>query len=198
MRQENGYWYFRDERLNVYAAVDFAFSLSKRADYTAIVVVGIDADNNIYVLDIDRFKTDRITEYFEHILQLSTKWSFRKLRAETTVAQMAIVKQLKELIKQHGLAISINEYRPNKNQGNKQERIASILEPRYDNMAIWHYRGGNTQVLEEELSSRNPPHDDVIDALASVVDMAVKPSRTVRRNTGNVVQFNQRFGGVSF
>jgi predicted phage terminase large subunit-like protein len=198
LRQENGYWYFRDERLNVYAAVDFAFSLSKRADYTAIVVIGIDADNNIYVLDIDRFKTDRITEYFEHILQLSTKWSFRKLRAETTVAQMAIVKQLKELIKQHGLAISINEYRPNKNQGNKQERIASILEPRYDNMAIWHYRGGNTQILEEELSFRNPPHDDVIDALASVVDMAVKPSRTVRRNTDNVVQFNQRFGGVSF
>jgi len=198
LRQESGYWYFRDEKLNVYAAVDFAFSLSKRADYTAIVVVGIDADNNIYVLDIDRFRTDRITEYFEHILHLSTKWSFRKLRAETTVAQVAIVKQLKELIKQHGLSISIDEYRPNKNQGNKQERISSILEPRYDNMAIWHYRGGNTQVLEEELSSRNPPHDDVIDALASVVDMAVKPSRTVRRNTDNVVQFNQRFGGVSF
>jgi len=198
LRQENGYWYFRDEKLNVYAAVDFAFSLSKRADYTAIVVVGIDADNNIYVLDIDRFRTDRITEYFEHILHLSTKWSFRKLRAETTVAQVAIVKQLKELIKQHGLSISIDEYRPNKNQGNKQERISSILEPRYDNMGIWHYRGGNTQVLEEELSSRNPPHDDVIDALASVVDMAVKPSRTVRRNTDNVVQFNQRFGGVSF
>ena len=198
LRQENGNWYFRNEKLNVYAAVDFAFSLSKRADYTAIVVIGIDADNNVYVLDIDRFRTDRITEYFEHILQLSTKWSFRKLRAETTVAQMAIVKQLKELIKQHGLAISINEYRPNKNQGNKQERIASILEPRYDNMAIWHYRGGNTQILEEELSSRNPPHDDIIDALASVVDMAVKPSRIVRKNTGNVVQFNQRFGGVSF
>lgn len=198
LRQENGNWYFRDERLNVYAAVDFAFSLSKRADYTAIVVIGIDADNNVYVLDIDRFRTDRIKDYFEHILQLSSKWSFRKLRAETTVAQMAIVKQLKELIKQHGLSISIDEYRPNKNQGNKQERISSILEPRYDNMGIWHYRGGNTQVLEEELSSRNPPHDDVIDALASVVDMAVKPSRTVRRNTGNVVQFNQRFGGVSF
>ena len=198
LKQENGFWFYKDAKLNVFAAVDFAFSLSKKADYTAIVVVGIDSDNNIYVLDIDRFRTDRITEYFEHILHLSTKWSFRKLRAETTVAQVAIVKQLKELIKQHGLSISIDEYRPNKNQGNKQERISSILEPRYDNMAIWHYRGGNTQVLEEELSSRNPPHDDVIDALASVVDMAVKPSRTVRRNTDNIVQFNQRFGGVSF
>lgn len=198
LRQENGYWFFRDKRLNVFAAVDFAFSLSKKADYTAIVVVGIDSDNNVYVLDIDRFRTDRISDYFEHILHLSNKWSFRKMRAETTVAQMAIVKQLKELIKQHGLSISIEEYRPNKNQGNKQERIAAVLEPRYDNMSIWHYRGGNTQILEEELSSRNPPHDDVIDALASVVDMAVKPARSVRKEKSNVIQFNKRFGGVSF
>jgi len=198
IREDNGYTYYRDRRLNVFAAVDFAFSLSKRADYTATVVVGIDAENNIYVLDIDRFRTDRISEYFDHILHLSNKWSFRKLRAETTVAQMAIVRQLKELIKQHGLAVSIDEFRPNKSQGNKQERISAVLEPRYDNMSIWHYRGGNSQVLEEELSSRNPAHDDVIDALASVVDMAVKPARSVRRQKDNVVQFNSRFGGVSF
>jgi len=198
LRQENGYWFYRDNKLNVYAAVDFAFSLSKKADYTAIVVIGIDADNNVYVLDIDRFKTDRISDYFDHIFQLSTKWSFRKMRAETTVAQVAIVKQLKELVKQHGLSLSIEEFRPNKHQGNKQERISAALEPRYDNLSMWHYRGGNTQILEEELSSRNPPHDDVIDALASVVDMAIKPSRNVRRDRGNVVQFNKRFGGVSF
>ena len=198
IREDNGYTYYKDSRLNVFAAVDFAFSLSKRADYTAIVVVGIDAENNVYVLDIDRFRTDRISEYFDHILHLSNKWSFRKLRAETTVAQMAIVRQLKELIKQHGLAVSIDEFRPNKSQGNKQERISSVLEPRYDNMSIWHYRGGNSQILEEELSSRNPAHDDVIDALASVVDMAVKPARSVRRQKDNVVQFNSRFGGVSF
>jgi phage terminase large subunit-like protein len=198
IREDNGYTYYKDNRLNVFAAVDFAFSLGKRSDYTAIVVVGIDADNNIYVLDIDRFRTDRISEYFEHILHLSNKWSFRKLRAETTVAQMAIVRQLKELIKQHGLTISIDEFRPNKSQGNKQERISSVLEPRYDNLSIWHYRGGNNQILEEELSSRNPPHDDVIDALASVVDMAVKPARAVRRQKDNVVQFHSKFGGVSF
>ena len=160
LKLENGYWFYKDSRLNVFAAVDFAFSLSKRSDSTAIVVIGIDSENNVYVLDIDRFKTDRIVEYFEHILTLSNKWSFRKMRAEVSVAQIAIVKQLKELIKQHGLSISIEEYRPNKYQGNKQERIASILEPRYDNMQIWHYRGGNIQILEEELSTRNPAHDD--------------------------------------
>ncbi len=198
LKNDNGYWFFKEEKLNVFAAVDFAFSLSKKADYTAIVVIGIDAENNIYVLDIDRFKTDRISDYFEHILNLVTKWSFRKMRAETTVAQVAIVKQLKELVKQHGLSLSIEEFRPNKGHGSKQERISAALEPRYDNLSIWHYRGGNTQILEEELSTRNPPHDDVIDALASVVDMAIKPSRTIRRRKDNVVQFNERFGGVSF
>jgi len=196
--EENGYWFYKEKKLNVYASIDFAFSLSKKADYTAIVVVGVDAENNIYVLDIDRFRTDRISEYFEHIFQLVGKWSFRKMRAEVTVAQQAIVKQLKELVKQHGLSLSIDEYRPNKHQGNKEERIASTLEPRYDNLQMWHYRGGNIQTLEEELMSRNPPHDDIKDALASAVDIAVKPSRTINRSKkNNIVWANSRFRGAS-
>ena len=198
LKEEQGHWFYKDAKLNVFAAVDFAFSLSKKADYTAIVIVGVDSDNNIYVLDIDRFRTDRITDYFEHILQLSTKWSFRKLRAEVTVAQQAIVKQLKELIKQHGLSISVDEFRPNKYQGNKEERISATLEPRYDNLQIWHYRGGNIQTLEEELQSRNPPHDDIKDALASAIDIAVKPFKSVRRDkSANIVWANNRFRGAS-
>jgi phage terminase large subunit-like protein len=198
LKEENGHWFYKDSKLNVFASIDFAFSLSKKADYTAIVVIGVDSQNNIYVLDIDRFRTDRITEYFEHILQLSTKWSFRKLRAEVTVGQQAIVKQLKELIKQHGLAISVDEFRPNKYQGNKDERISATLEPRYDNLQIWHYRGGNIQTLEEELQSRNPPHDDIKDALASAIDIAVKPFKNVRRDkSSNIVWANNRFRGAS-
>jgi phage terminase large subunit-like protein len=194
LRLDNGHWHYKDSKLNLFGAIDFAFSLRSKADYTALVLIGVDSDNNVYVLDIDRFRTDRISEYFDHIFELHSKWSFRKLRAEVTVAQMAIVKQLKELIKQHGLALSIDEFRPNKQQGNKQERIASVLEPRYDNLQMWHYRGGNTQYLEDELSTRNPPHDDVIDALASAVDMAVRPTRNLnRKRENNIVWANSRF-----
>lgn len=198
LTRDNGVWYYKSNRLNVFAAVDFAFSLSKKADYTAIVVIGIDSENNVYVLDIDRFKTDRINDYFDHILQLVMKWSFRKIRAEVTVAQSAIVRQLKDLIRQHGLSLSVDEFRPNKSQGNKQERISAVLEPRYDNLQIWHYKGGNTQYLEEELSTRNPAHDDVIDALASAVDMAVKPSSSVIRNKkSNIIWANSKFRGAA-
>lgn len=198
LTRDNGVWYYRQNRLNVFAAVDFAFSLSKKADYTAIVVIGIDSNNSVYVLDIDRFKTDRINDYFDHILQLVMKWSFRKIRAEVTVAQAAIVRQLKDLIRQHGLSLSVDEFRPNKSQGNKQERISAVLEPRYDNLQIWHYKGGNTQYLEEELSTRNPAHDDVIDALASAVDMAVKPSSSViRQKKSNIIWANSKFRGAA-
>lgn len=198
LTRDNGVWYYKSNRLNVFAAVDFAFSLSKKADYTAIVVIGIDSENNVYVLDIDRFKTDRINDYFDHILQLVMKWSFRKIRAEVTVAQSAIVRQLKDLIRQHGLSLSVDEFRPNKSQGNKQERISAVLEPRYDNLQVWHYKGGNIQYLEEELSTRNPAHDDVIDALASAVDMAIKPSSSVIRNKkSNIIWANSKFRGAA-
>jgi hypothetical protein len=193
-----GNWYFKDNRLNVYASIDFAFSLRLKSDYSAIVVVGIDKDKNVYVLDIERFKTDRIPIYFEKIIGLYDKWNFKKLRAEVSAAQVAIVRELKEgYIKPQGLALSVDEYRPMAKEGSKQERVASILEPRYDNQAIWHYKGGNCTLLEEELILAKPPHDDIKDALASVIDIAVSPKRyaTKTKNQSNVIQYNRRFGG---
>jgi hypothetical protein len=76
--------------------------------------------------------------------------------------------------------------------------MSAILEPRYDNMAIYHYKGGNCQLLEEELVSRNPPHDDIKDALASCIETAVKPSSNyMNRKVSNNVIYSERFGGVS-
>lgn len=197
LKNIEGTWFFKDRKLNVYAAIDFAFSRSKRADSTAIVVVGIDFQNNIYILDINRFKTDRIKEYFDNLLHLHNKWGFRKMRAEVTVAQQAIVTELKEsYIKPQGLVISIDEYRPSRNEGDKEERIAAILEPRYDNMQIWHYRGGNCQLLEEELILRRPPHDDIKDALSNAIAIAKAPPQRMQQSINNNVVYHSRFGGI--
>lgn len=200
LKQRNGYWYFKDKRLNVYAAIDFAFSLSKNADNTAIVVIGIDSDAHIYVLDIDVFKTDRISEYFKHVAELHSKWEFTKLRAEVTVAQSIIVRDLKDKLKEHGLSLAIEDYRPTRKEGTKEERIASILEHRYDSQMIWHFKGGYTDMMEEELVLARPPHDDIKDSLASAISIAIKPKgdRFTRSETHNSVQFASRFGGVAF
>lgn len=200
LKQKEGDWYFKNKKLNVYAAIDFAFSLHKKSDYTAIVVIGIDDEGFIYLLDIDRFKSDKISEYFNHIAALHSKWEFKKLRAEVTVAQAVIVRDLKDRLREEGLRLSIDEYRPSRNEGTKEERIASALEHRYDNQSIWHFKGGYIDVLEEELILSRPPHDDVKDALAAVVEIAVKPKKSRNSDEGftNIIPINSRFGGVAF
>lgn len=181
------------------ASIDFAFSLAKKADNTALVTIGVDHLGNYYVLDIDRFKTDRISEYFNHIVRAQQKWGFRKIRAEITVAQQSIVRELKEsYIKPNGLALSIDEYRPTRHEGNKEERIAAILEPKYDNLQIWHYKGGNCQALEEELVMRHPPHDDIKDALANAIEIAVIPKQRQHQTVASNVVYSSRFGGVAY
>jgi phage terminase large subunit-like protein len=195
----NGKWFFKNERLNVFASIDFAYSLGKKSDYTAICIVGVDGRNNYYILEIDRFKSDKISEYFNRILKMHEKWGFRKLRAEVSSAQLVIVRDLKEnYIKPYGLSLAVEEYRPPLKAGSKEERIMAALEPKYANRQIWHYQGGNCQVLEEELLFRNPAHDDAKDSLASVVDFAVPPISIFSQAKAMMPQFqyHSRFGGV--
>lgn len=204
LQRIGGKWHYGGSRLNVYAAVDFAYTVRLKSDYSAIVVLGVDSKGNYYVLDIERFKTNMISEYFQKILFLHQKWDFRKLRAEVTAAQEIIVRDLKEnYIKQHGLSLSVDEHKPNRHEGRKEERLEAVLQPKYSNLQMWHYAGGNCQILEEELILQNPPHDDVKDALASAIEIAVIPSAVGQNNlygAGNNMNavVNTRFGGVSF
>jgi hypothetical protein len=194
----NGGWFYRDRKLNVFASVDFAYSVSDRSDYTAIAVIGMDRDGCIYVLDIDRFKTDKIPEYFQHIFNMWMKWDFRKINCEITGAQITIVNQLKDMFRKNGMYLSVVDHKPTAKQGSKQERIMAILEQRYADQEIWHYKGGNCQVLEDELILSHPPHDDCMDALASAVEIAVPPAGMGGRRTGNNIITHSRFGGVAF
>lgn len=193
----HGVWYLEDKMLNIYAGIDFAFTTNKSSDYTAIVVVGVDSDGRIYVLDIDRFKTNKISIMFDHVRRLYEKWKYKKLRAEITVAQAMIVEQFKEFMRKEGYYFVIDEHRPSKQDGAKEERINTNLEPRYANNVIWHYKGGNCQILEEELLLAHPEHDDVKDCLSSVVEIIRIPSNRQRKEKTNVV-YSNRFGGVAY
>jgi hypothetical protein len=200
LSRRDGRWYFKGERINVFGAVDFAYSLGKKSDYTSIVIVGCDGRQNYYVLDIDRFRTDKISDYYQHILKLYEKWNFRKIRAEVSVAQQVIVKDLKDnYIRPNGLTLIIDEFRPSRWQGSKEERILAVLEPRYANGQIWHYSGGNCQSLEEELVYINPPHDDIKDALASAIDFAIPPIDLFNLHKAKepYYEYHGKYGGVN-
>jgi hypothetical protein len=200
LSRRDGAWHFKGNRLNVVAAVDFAYSTNKAADYSCIVVLGVDGNHNYYIFEIDRFKTAQPSEYFKRILKMYEKWGFRKIRAEVSVAQQVLVNDLKEnYIRPLGLSLSVDEYRPSRWQGSKEERIFSVLEPKYANQQIYHYTGGNIQALEEELLFTNPPHDDIKDALAAAIDFATAPIDLFRRQkeVQPVYNYHSRYGGVA-
>lgn len=201
LSQQGGNWTMHGRRLNLFAAMDFAYTTKKSSDYTAIVVVGVDSFNNYYVLDIDRFKTGNISEYYEHLLQMHNKWGFWKIIAETTAAQEVIVNDLKiNYIRPNGLGLVIEPYKPSKYQGAKEERMEATLRPRYENGQMWHYLGGNCQLLEEELLLRKPPHDDIKDCLCTALNACIPPT-DLRMHNFNHYQLqdftHKRFGGVA-
>jgi hypothetical protein len=195
LRNVNDDWHLGEKALSIYAAVDFAYSTKERSDYTAIVTVGVDEDGNIYILDIERFRTNKISDMYERIAKVYKKWGFRRLRAEVTAAQALVVQQLKEYMRSANMPIIIDEHRPTKN---KEERIKAALEPRYANQQIWHYKGGNCQTLEEELVVEHPEHDDLKDGLAAVVEIAKAPMKKRSIKTQQNVIYSSRFGGVAY
>src|SRR3546814_4356571 len=105
-------------------------------------------------------------------------------------------------IMKSGLRLSVEEFRPSRHEGSKEERIAAALEHKYDNLEMWHLEGGWTSVLEEELVLSRPLHDDIKDALASAVSIAIAPAQSFSNGVQDLFttsnKFDARFGGVAY
>ena len=197
LKKLEGVWCFNGEPLAVFSAIDFAFSLRDLADYTAIVVIGLDSEGNIYILDIKRTKTNKTKMYYKMVYDAHMKWGFKKLRAEVTAAQEVIVERIKDDIRKDGLMLTVDKFRPVRSMGTKEERIAATLGPYYENNSVWHFAGGMCEILEQELIQHNPPHDDIKDALHSAFGIMKAPlARSRMRRHSNVIT-HARFGGVA-
>ena len=197
LKKRGGTWFFKDKPLRTFAAMDFAFSLSKRSDFSALATIGVDDDWNIYILDVTRFKTDRVRDYYDKLFNAHERWNFRSVRAEVSVAQQVIVNEIRDLCRREGLSLIIDDYRPDRYAGNKQERIDATLRPRYENRSMWHYHSGITTELEEELIRMRPKNDDIKDALANAVAIAkAPPKQRAHRDNRTVVEASSRFGGI--
>jgi predicted phage terminase large subunit-like protein len=203
LREENGKWYYKDKYLQLTAAVDLAFTEGggknlRRRDYTAICVIGKDADGYVYVLDIDRFQTDKIEVYYEHIAKLHEFWGFREIFIETNNGGKIVKPAIEDLIRKQGSVLVVHGVSHTSHQGKKEERIAQALEPLYRQRTIYHVKMRLIKLLEEELILPRPPHDDMKDCLALAVINSKKPMTratqkvTLETRNGPI----SRFGGV--
>lgn len=197
-----GSWYLKtgigQERiLNVFAAVDIASTENKNSDYTAIVIVGVDHENIHYILHISRFQTEKISVIVDEIFRVYEKWRWRTIRIETVAAQRFVLTSVKEDMRTRNAFFNVDDFTPTPAMGKKQERIRAVLEPRYSNNLIKHYRGGNCEILESELVLEHPPHDDISDALAAVCEITRKPTIIARgSDRESSIKFHPKWGGV--
>ena len=187
-------WYLNETELDIYAGLDIAASMEKRADFTALVIVGVDSKGFRYILDIVRKKTDKISVMSDMVFNAFVKWRFRKLRIETNATQGLIANQIEADLRSRN---AIFTYDKQISRTKKRPRIMSILEPLYNSKSIYHYRGGQTELLEDELVSTRSPHDDIADALAMTCEII--PLRVKRRGNkdkkSNVI-IHPKWGGV--
>lgn len=191
-----GVWSVDNVPIYVYAAIDMAAGIGETNDYSVLIVGGIDVKGNRYVMDIKRFKTAKISKMLGEILESYKKYTFKKLRIESVSGFRLVAEDLAESLYDKGIRIPIDFYIP-PNTDAKAVRVNGILEPLYQSSAIYHYRGGNCQVLEEELVSIAPLNDDTKDAWAMCVDLMTLPVMRRRTSTRKVVNFHPRYGGVN-
>ena len=164
-----------------YMAIDPAFSQNRDADKTAFIVVGVDRDNNWYILDIYAKRLSP-KETIDMIVNMNQKWHPRVIAIETVAWQKAVAQFMVDEIKQRRISpLPIKFVKPETSRSTglsvpKQYRIES-LEPRYASGQIFHNKNlSQNDELEEQL--RNFPrndHDDIIDALAYIEQIANVP-----------------------
>ncbi len=160
--------------LNKFLLIDPALSLAKDADYTAMIVVGVDEYNNWFILDIVRRRLSP-KDLIDEIFKLHAKWDLIDTGLEQVAFSKVIGFSLRDDERFKRRPFHVTELKPN--ERSKDQRIKG-LQPLYENGKIFHDKSHpETPFLEDELvrfpRSKN---DDTIDALAYGPDL-IFPSK---------------------
>lgn len=174
--------------------VDPAISEKKTADYTVILVGGLDYERNLYILD---FFCGRVppTKLVENLFTLAEKWEIKMAHIEAVAYQKALIPMIKSKFNEYR-PISISEYLP---RGDKKSRIETHLEPLFTNRKVWFSGWMATHAeLQEEVyyfPAKNV-HDDILDAMAMLCELA-NPTRdkNKKRRSRAIGKYNQKYGG---
>lgn len=162
-------------RLNKFVAVDPALSEKKEADYSAMICIGVDSQNNWYILDIwrDQVQPKRL---LDQIFYWNEKWRPITFGVETTAFQKVLKYFLYEEMRRRNTSFPVKEL--SHTELSKDQRIRG-LQPRYEMGTVFHPQKNSmkySDYLEDELS-RFPrgKNDDLIDALANMLEIAFPP-----------------------
>lgn len=174
----------RGKPINWYLSVDPSFE-GAYSDYAAFVLAGMDFERNLYVRHITREKmsySDIINKMFDLYTDTRLKDSKpQKIIIETIATQKSIGIELANEQRRRNMWLPVTEIRSR--MKSKEERIRG-LAPFYEYGHIFHIAEcSDIDELEYELLHfPTGKHDDVIDALATILEIASPPNNKGARS----------------
>lgn len=162
------------KKLNVFILCDFAYSRQTWADDSAIVVVGVDDENNYYVLYADKDKWGDV-KTTEKLVDVADRYkeNLRMVGVETRSFGF-VQKRLLDAKRSRNLNFGVTELKPSNRS--KSERIRALI-PLIEDGRLYMVRG--LRKLEDEMYQFRGEElrhgDDLMDALAYILDVAYKP-----------------------
>lgn len=178
-KPDNFRYYIEDDikrlTLNKFMCVDPAISLEENADFTVFMIVGVDQNNNIYILHIDRGKY-LPNEIVKKFLDYAKRYSTLANGLETVAFQKTLKYQLNDRMREDGDFVDVTELKGNRTIS-KELRVQA-LQPRYEQNSVFHLKNSlQTAELEYELMHfPKAKHDDMVDCLASLLEIIYAPT----------------------
>lgn len=166
------------KQLTNYITIDRAYSISKTSDSTGIIVVSVDLENKWYIQMAQRFKGNE-QQVIEKIFDLHSFFAPRKMGIEQKAFQYTLKPSMDVEMRKRNTFFTVEEL---KDAGrSKNARIEGLI-PRFETNSIF-IRRDQTDLIDELIRFPSAPHDDLIDALAYMLELA-EPA-------------GERFGGAS-
>jgi predicted phage terminase large subunit-like protein len=165
---------------NRFMLVDPATSTTTTADYRAVVVVGVDEDNQWFVFDCSYGRYDSAV-LIDEIFRLAIQWDVREVGIEEGALKGAIQPFIEPEMKRRNQFFTIIGL---KHGGKRKEERIRMLQPRFKNGSVFFPDFADwlaemeAELMAFTMDGMKGLHDDLIDALAYMEQIARVPYRT--------------------
>lgn len=164
-------------QLAVYTTVDLAISQKESADYTCVMTIGVNKENHWFLLDCQYGRWNP-TETMGMIFSAVSRWHPITVGIETVQYQAALVHFLEREMIRRNQTFMVTPLKASK----KKELRIEMMQPRFATGSVWFPEHGQfvseleAELLAFTLAGTRGAHDDLIDALAYMEQIAQPPS----------------------
>lgn len=188
--KEEGEWYLKEGDkgipLFMFMGVDLASSLSSRADYTVLLTLGIDPDKRIFVVDMERAKSNPAL-HPDMIMKKFKKIKHKGVNVESIAYQESVRQTLRKMMGEEGIWIPGLE-RKITTRTSKSERLLSLV-PYFAKKKVY-FRPGDIEILNEFKAFPKGSHDDILDAFWLAITFSRAPSKKDEVNADGKTKSN--------